>query len=101
MIDADEIADGTDPNDACSYDPASVTLAVTSMVDCDGDGVTDADEIANGTDPNDACSYNVADITVSVTSTVDCDGDGVTDADEINGPDGDPNTADGPIQTIM
>ncbi|WP_146104947.1 hypothetical protein [Nonlabens tegetincola] len=31
-----------------SYDPSSVTLAVTSMVDCDGDGVTDADEIANG-----------------------------------------------------
>ncbi|WP_258150556.1 hypothetical protein [Nonlabens tegetincola] len=28
-------ADGTDPNDPCSYDPSSVTLAVTSMVDCD------------------------------------------------------------------
>ncbi|WP_219843763.1 hypothetical protein [Nonlabens tegetincola] len=41
------MADGTDPNDACSYDPASVTVAVTSNVDCDGDGVTDADEIAN------------------------------------------------------
>ncbi|WP_146104948.1 hypothetical protein [Nonlabens tegetincola] len=37
-----------DPNDPCDYDPASVTLAVTSMVDCDGDGVTDADEIAAG-----------------------------------------------------
>ncbi|WP_431472694.1 cadherin-like domain-containing protein [Nonlabens sp. SCSIO 43208] len=87
-----ECADGTDPNDACSYDPASVTVAVTSTVDCDGDGVTDADEIASGTDPNDPCSYNVVDITVAVTSTVDCDGDGVTDADEIA--DGtDPNDA--------
>ncbi|WP_289046793.1 hypothetical protein, partial [uncultured Olleya sp.] len=70
--DADEIngpdgdpttPDGTDPNDACDYDVDSVTLAVTSTVDCDGDGVTDADEIASGTDPNDPCDYNVSDVT--------------------------------------
>ncbi|PQJ20959.1 hypothetical protein, partial [Nonlabens tegetincola] len=41
-----QIQQTNDPNDPCSYDPSSVTLAVTSMVDCDGDGVTDADEIA-------------------------------------------------------
>ncbi|PQJ13226.1 thrombospondin type 3 repeat-containing protein [Nonlabens tegetincola] len=49
VTDADEIANGTDPNDACSYNVADVTVAVTSTVDCDGDGVIDADEIADGT----------------------------------------------------
>ena len=91
MTDADEIADGTDPNDACDYDQGSITVPVTSTVDCDGDGVTDADEIngpdgdpgtPDGTNPNDPCDYNLSQITVAVTSTVDCDGDGVTDGDE-------------------
>ncbi|WP_219843764.1 thrombospondin type 3 repeat-containing protein [Nonlabens tegetincola] len=63
------MAAGTDPNDACSYNVTDVTVAVTSTVDCDGDGVTDADEIADGTDPNDACSYDPASVTVAVQVT--------------------------------
>ncbi|MEP5748879.1 MAG: Ig-like domain-containing protein, partial [Nonlabens ulvanivorans] len=104
VLNSAEIANGTDPTDACDYIDGAATVPATSMGDCDGDGVTDADEIngpdgdpttPDGTDSNDACDYDVADISLPVTSIVDCDGDGVTDADEINGPDGDPATADG------
>ncbi|PQJ21333.1 hypothetical protein [Nonlabens tegetincola] len=48
VTDADEMH-RNDPNDACSYNVADVTVSVTSTVDCDGDGVIDADEIADGT----------------------------------------------------
>ncbi len=78
----------TDPSDACSYYIADVTLAITSGLDCDGDGVLDITEIANGTDSKDGCSYNVADVTEAITSGLDCDGDGVTDKDEITPPNG-------------
>ena len=39
--------------------------------------------------------YDPSQITIIATSITDCDGDGVTNADEINGPDGNPMTADG------
>ncbi len=88
VLDATETANGTDPNDPCSYNVVDITEVITATVDCDGDGVLDATEIANGTDPNDPCSYNVVDITVAITSGADCDGDGVLDATEIaNGTD--------------
>ena len=41
VTDADEIAAGTDPNDPCAYNVSDHrTVAVTSTVDCDGDGVS-------------------------------------------------------------
>ncbi|MBT8278411.1 MAG: gliding motility-associated C-terminal domain-containing protein, partial [Bacteroidia bacterium] len=82
VLDATEIANGTNPNDPCSYNVVDITVAITSNADCDGDGVLDVNEIASGTDPFDSCSYNIADITEPITSTDDCDGDGVTNADE-------------------
>ena len=53
VIDATEVANGTDPKDECSYNVANITGPVTATSDCDGDGVIDATEIANGTDPKD------------------------------------------------
>ncbi len=88
VLDAVEIANGTDPNDPCDYNVADITEPITSGSDCDGDGVLDATEVANGTDPHDPCDYNIADITEPITSGSDCDGDGVLDATEIaNGTD--------------
>ncbi|MBK8722675.1 MAG: hypothetical protein IPL95_10525 [Saprospiraceae bacterium] len=91
--DSVETANGTDPNDPCSYNVADITAPITSTVDCDGDGVTDKNEIygpdgvitgTDGTDPKNACSLNLSQVTVTATSTGDCDGDGVTNANEIN-----------------
>ena len=55
--DAQEIIDGTDPNNPCSYLIASITGAITSGSDCDGDTFLDVDEISNGSDPFDPCDY--------------------------------------------
>ncbi len=49
VSDAQEALDGTNPNDGCSYNPASQIFANTTLTwrntDCDGDGTN------NGTDP--------------------------------------------------
>ncbi|MDF5691499.1 putative Ig domain-containing protein [Aquirufa aurantiipilula] len=49
VSDAQEAIDGTNPNDGCSYNPASQIFANTTLTwkntDCDGDGTN------NGTDP--------------------------------------------------
>ncbi len=49
VSDADEILDGTDPNDPTDY------------VDTDGDSVPDVVEVAEGTDPNDPTDYSDTD----------------------------------------
>ncbi len=89
VTDAQEIADGTDPNDGCSYVAASKTLTPSTAwnaLDCDGDGTPNATDTA----PKDPCVY-VAGATPVTTNAIwraaDCDGDGVT-----NGKESDDNT---------
>ena len=83
VSDADEITDGTDPNNP----------------DTDGDGVNDGDEATDGTDPNDPDSDNdgVNDGEEASDGTdpldADSDNDGANDGEEAN--DGtDPNNSD-------
>jgi gliding motility-associated-like protein len=93
VTDAQEIADGTDPNDGCSYVAASKTLTPSTAwnaLDCDGDGTPNATDTA----PKDPCVY-VAGATPVTTNAIwraaDCDGDGVTNGKETD--DGtDPNS---------
>jgi gliding motility-associated-like protein/uncharacterized repeat protein (TIGR01451 family) len=91
VIDCDEINDGTDLNDPCSFiiTSASVTpSAAWNGADCDGDGVINGSEITDGTNPLDDCSFSNSSITLIVTSTSDCDGDGVTnDIEALDGTD--------------
>jgi hypothetical protein len=110
VLDSDEAADMTDPNDPCSLVLASVSQNATDTGDCDGDGVTNADEIngtdgdfstpGDNTDPIAPCDLNLADVSQNATDMGDCDGDGVTNAEEINGTDGDfstPGDNTGPV----
>jgi gliding motility-associated-like protein len=68
VTDAQEIADGTDPNDGCSYVVASRTLTPTAAweaLDCDADGNP------NSTDPNiDTPSASNDEVNVPSTGTV-------------------------------
>ena len=94
--DATEAADGTDPNDPCDYNIASVSIAITSGADCDGDGITDSDEIANGSNPFDFCDPDDSDPQCQI----DTDNDGVTDITE-NAFGTDPNDpCDYPVQAV-
>ena len=77
--DTQEVIDGTDPNDPCSYLVASVTGSITSGSDCDGDTFLDVDEISNGTDPFNPCDPDDSDAACQI----DTDGDGLTDAQEV------------------
>ena len=80
---------GTNPTDGCSYNVEDITLPITSLEDCDGDGVLDVDEFNDGTDPNDPCSYDRLHISLPITTDSTCpvvfydgfspDGDGVKD----------------------
>ncbi|MFM6998737.1 MAG: hypothetical protein ACKOX0_05860, partial [Bacteroidota bacterium] len=89
VSDAQESNDGTNPQDGCSYNAASVTLtrsAAWNALDCDGDGVTNGTEITNGTNPLSGCSYTAASVTLTRSTAWnngDCDGDGVTNGTEI------------------
>lgn len=83
VTDSDEIADGTDPNDGCSFNQAHVVLAYTStawqQADCDGDGTQ------NGTDsaPLNFCVGGSGLVPIFGTPAyeiyryADCDGDGI------------------------
>ncbi len=94
----------TDPLNACSLNLGDVTIAATSVGDCDGDGVTNADEIntttESQTDPNDNCDYNSGEQTVNPDATwasTDCDMDGLTNGEEVdpgNGSVTDPQDSD-------
>ncbi|MFN5237593.1 MAG: thrombospondin type 3 repeat-containing protein, partial [Bacteroidota bacterium] len=83
--DQEELANGTDPNDPCSYTNAPVAgdpaFAAWSMLDCDGDGD------GNGTDPDptDPCVFaagSTPDPTNAVWAAADCDEDGETNGEE-------------------
>jgi len=82
VSDADEITDGTDPNNP----------------DTDGDGVNDGDEVTDGTDPLDADSDNdgVSDGDETTDGTdpnnPDTDGDGIPDGQDDFPLDGDEST---------
>ncbi|WP_423997609.1 thrombospondin type 3 repeat-containing protein [Maribacter sp. IgM3_T14_3] len=52
-----EVTDGTDPLDDCSYLTASISETVTSTSDCDGDGVPNNVEATDGTDKTLVLSY--------------------------------------------
>jgi len=121
VINSDEITDGTNPSDPCSFVTASQTVTPNTAwnnLDCDndgiingdevtngtdpnnpdtdGDGVTDGDEATDGTNPNDPCSLVIAHQTATPSQAwtdADCDNDGVTNGEEVtNGTD--PNNPD-------
>jgi large repetitive protein len=83
VSDAQELLDGTDPNDGCSYLAASQVFANTSSTwrnaDCDGDGT------ANGTDPEplNFCVGGTGQVPANGTPAYDvfryqdCDNDGI------------------------
>ncbi|TVZ59042.1 gliding motility-associated-like protein [Flavobacteriaceae bacterium MAR_2010_105] len=88
VLDTTEIANGTNPNDACDYNVVDITEPITSGNDCDGDGVLDATEISNSNDPKNPCDpvqaagYTGYDATNAIWQAADCDGDGVSNGDE-------------------
>ena len=89
VSDDKEIADGTNPNNPCSYLTASINMTPTNawkLADCDGDGVTNAKEVLDGTDPKDPCSLIVASQSVTPSNAwnnMDCDNDMVPNGTEI------------------
>jgi gliding motility-associated-like protein len=89
VTDVQEILDGTDPNDPCDFEVASITLpqsANWNNADCDGDGVTNGQEILDGTDFNNPCEANMSNVTLPLSQEFldgDCDGDGMTNGEEI------------------
>jgi gliding motility-associated-like protein len=94
VINSTEIANGTDPSNACSFVVASQSTAPSAQwlsSDCDGDGVTNQTELTDGTNPLNSCEYLAINQTLPTSpayNAQDCDGDGVTNGDEVD-PDGD------------
>ena len=83
IINGDELADNTDPRNACSFKAESRSVDVTTIgVDCDGDGVISSKESTDNTNTLNSCSFNIDSITLAVTSREDCDGDGVINSKE-------------------
>ncbi|MBA4276244.1 Ig-like domain-containing protein [Flavobacterium sp.] len=106
-----EVLDGTNPLDPCSFILSNVTMVPSSnwsTADCDndgltngkevtlgtnplnpdtdGDGVLDGKEVSDGTNPLDQCSLKIASVTVVQSaswSTADCDNDGLKNGQEI------------------
>jgi len=100
VLDTQEVIDGTDPNDACSYNVTSQVIEEVSdewnALDCDGDGVTNGTEIIDATDPSDLCEFITTNRTLDASDAWnegDCDGDTVSNEDEWN-PAGDGNGPD-------
>ncbi len=110
--DAQEITNGTDPLNPCSYTTAPTSSnpawSYWSALDCDndgltnaqevtagtnplnpdtdGDGVIDGTEVADGTSPLNPCQFVLAHQTVTPNSAwnnLDCDNDGLTNAQEV------------------
>ncbi|WP_269013455.1 putative Ig domain-containing protein [Aquirufa nivalisilvae] len=89
VSDAQEAIDGTNPNDGCSYNPASQILANTTLTwkntDCDGDGTN------NGTDPQ-PLNYcvggaggnppSIGSPSFAIFGANDCDNDGIPNSVE-------------------
>ena len=75
ILDKQEIANGTNKNNACDppqnsgYTGFDSTNALWSASDCDSDGITNGNEISNSTDPY-------------VDEVTDTDGDGITNHEE-------------------
>jgi outer membrane protein OmpA-like peptidoglycan-associated protein len=90
VSDDKEQADGTDPNDNCSFVMASQNVepnATWKAADCDGDGVVNATEKTDGTDALNACDYKAASVTAAQNAgwkAMDCDGDGVANGTEVS-----------------
>lgn len=86
--DADESRDGTNPNDSCSLNLASQTLAPStawSVADCDGDGVVNSAEKLDATNLADGCDFKLSSRTRVPSATwnaADCDGDGIGNGDD-------------------
>ncbi|MCI4443282.1 MAG: gliding motility-associated C-terminal domain-containing protein, partial [Lentimicrobium sp.] len=106
-----ELLDGTNPLDQCSFILSNVTVvpsATWSTADCDndgltngnevtlgtnplnpdtdGDGVKDGKEVSDATNPLDQCSFKLTSVTVTPSanwSNADCDNDGLTNGNEI------------------
>ncbi len=84
-----EILNGTNPSDSCSFQLTSQTVTPSSQwltSDCDGDGVTNGQEVLDGTDSLDSCDFEDASVTLTQSASwnnADCDGDGVTNGQEV------------------
>ncbi|MDA9669627.1 BspA family leucine-rich repeat surface protein [Flavobacteriaceae bacterium] len=79
--------DKTNPLNSCSVDINNITLQVTSIEDCDGDGVINSKEASDNTDPFNGCSLILSSVSTSTSlawQALDCDGDGVLNGNEIN-----------------
>ena len=112
VLDTQELADNTNPNDYCSYNPLSFVFVNTSSswrnTDCDtdglinsqeiqigtdllnpdtdGDGVTDGQEVLDGTNPKNPCDSLPTHVTLLFSNgflSGDCDSDGLTNGQEI------------------
>ncbi len=92
VINGNEILDGTNPFDGCSFNISNqIEINVSSgwnLLDCDGDGVTNGDEISDGTNYLDGCSYEPLSQIISDVTTewnqLDCDADRLNNGDEVN-----------------
>ncbi|MFK7814197.1 MAG: beta strand repeat-containing protein, partial [Maribacter sp.] len=90
VLDDQEIADNTDPNNPCDYVIANITETQGGdwlIADCDGDGVTNEQEVMDNTNPEDPCDFNADNVTLALSGDYlisDCDGDGVTNGTEIS-----------------
>ncbi len=97
VTDEQEVIDGTDPNDNCSFVLASQVVDPADTwnnADCDEDGITNETEKNAGTDPLDPCSntYVTGDevcqfVTANPNSGLalaDCDGGGIDNITECN-----------------
>ncbi|MDF4202585.1 gliding motility-associated C-terminal domain-containing protein [Maribacter sp. SA7] len=106
VLDTQEIADGTDPNNPCDFVIENATLDFSGdylLADCDGDGVINGQELDDDTNPEDPCDYDEGSITLEQGGDYlisDCDEDGLTPSQE-EAIGTDPNVADTDGDTIL
>ncbi|MFZ9299485.1 MAG: tandem-95 repeat protein [Chitinophagaceae bacterium] len=87
--DHQELLDGTDLKNPCSYTKTNITLtpgAAWNNGDCDGDGVTNAKEKSDGTDPHDPCSLILSSQTLTPSPAWmagDCNGDKIPNGEAL------------------